>query len=114
MNCKLIEICSYEYDTDLKMYRLLVKIVYWSPRYKKFITVPVGFLSDGVTWFLDLASISAWLHDWMRKTKKFDDGTPIACYQASMIFGDVLRVEGDYLVGTVGVPLTWIYCVWSW
>ena len=70
------------------------EIRYWSPRYKKWIVVEEGFKSDGATGAIDIYSEAWWVHDKVKETEKFNDGTPCTNRQASMILYDILRSEG--------------------
>lgn len=88
-------------------YRNPKEIVYYSPRYKKTITVPQDYPSDGATGARDIDdSISWWVHDVITdephridksKTHKWDDGTDITWWQASVIIHDILRSEKRWI-----------------
>jgi hypothetical protein len=71
-------------------------IKYWSKRYKKFVTVPLNYLSDGATFACDIYSDGWWVHDKICDTGMFDDGTRCTNWQASCILGDILRSEGRW------------------
>jgi hypothetical protein len=72
-------------------------IKYWSERYKKSVTVPNGYPSDGATFAEDIYSDSWWIHDILCDTGVWDDGTPLTNWQASMVLRDVLLSEGRYI-----------------
>ena len=56
---------------------------YYSRRYKKRVTVPIGFKCDGSTWSPNIGW--SWLfHDWLFANGKFDDGTPCKWRQAEL------------------------------
>lgn len=68
---------------------------YYSIRYEKGVFVEKGFQSDGATFATDIKnSISWWVHDKVKETGKFYDGTPCTNWQASMILYDILKDEG--------------------
>ena len=81
------------------------RIVYFSPRYEKTVTVPKGYLSDGASGpASDIMSNAWWVHDVMCDTGKWDDGTPCTNWQASQVLHDILKSEGR-----------WIRCLtWKW
>lgn len=84
-------------DEDGKKYELLEEIVYCSPRYNKFITVPVGYKSDGATGAVDLhTSRSFWVHDVICDRACWDDSTPITAWQAASVLSDLLGEEGRW------------------
>ena len=78
---------------------------YYSPRYRKWITVLEAYRSDGATGARDISGpyygkSKAWLvHDVCvdEEYGKFDDGTPITNDQASWILHDILTDEGRYI-----------------
>ena len=73
-------------------------INYWSSRYQKWIFVEEGYISDGATGAIDIQnSISWWVHDKVKDTKKFADGTPCSNLQASWILFDILQREKHYI-----------------
>jgi hypothetical protein len=76
-----------------KHYRLLKEIKYYSERYNRFVTVPVGFVSDGATGAFDISSKSWWVHDKLCKECIWDDGTPATNWQASWVLSDILYSE---------------------
>lgn len=77
-------------------YRLDKAIVYFSPRYKKTITVPESFISDGATGAMDIASRAWFIHDILCAFGKWDDGTKLSNWQCSQVLQDVLVEEGRY------------------
>jgi len=73
------------------------KISYWSKRYNKWVIVEEGRPSDGATGAIDIEnSISWWVHDKLKETKKFEDGTRCSNFQASRIISDILWREKHY------------------
>ena len=74
------------------------QFTYWSSRYHKSVTVPVGFHSDGATGAIDIPkSKSWWVHDVLCETCVSDDGTPCTNWQASRVLSDILEAEGHTL-----------------
>lgn len=79
---------------DNGKYRLDKEIVYFSPRYGKTVTVPAGYVSDGATGAMDIASRGWWLHDMLCDRGTWADGTPLSNWQCSTVLYDILREEG--------------------
>lgn len=74
------------------------KIVYYSERYSKYVIVEKGYPSDGATGAIDIKnSISWWVHDKLKATEKFEDGSYCSNFKASRIISDILWNEGHYL-----------------
>ena len=80
-------------------YRLDKEIVYYSPRYKKTITVPVGYPSDGATGAFDTVSRYWWVHDLLCDRGTFDDGTELTNWQCSQVLQDILVEESKMFQG---------------
>ena len=78
------------------MYSNPVFIDYYSLRYSKRVSVPVGYLSDGATGAIDIYSRSWWVHDKLCDTGVWHDGTPCTNWQASTVLSDILRSEGRW------------------
>ena len=81
-------------------YRVISPIHYDSPRYKKTVTVPVGFWSDGATMFPDVDSYFWVTHDYLVNGKghDWDDGSHCSNWQASVIVWDILSAEKKHLI----------------
>jgi hypothetical protein len=78
-----------------KMYPCPKRIVYYSPRFKKTVTVPEGYLSDGASGpAADIYSKSWWVHDVMCDLGKWDDDTRCTNFEASKVLSDILKSEG--------------------
>lgn len=77
-----------------EMYWLNEAIVYTSPRYKKTVTVPAGYISDGATGAMDIASQGWWVHDVLCDKGVWDDGTKLSNWQCSTVLYDILKAEG--------------------
>lgn len=76
-------------------YELVAPIRYWSPRYRKWITLPAGMVSDGASGPAeDLASLGWWVHDRLCETLAWDDGTACTAWQRSAVLHDILWSEG--------------------
>jgi hypothetical protein len=90
-----------------KQYENPKKIRYYSLRYKKWITVPKKYLSNGADYVLDICPKSWFVHDWIcgnylgRGPKPiggvWDDGTPMTNWQCSHVFTDIIAEEGRKL-----------------
>lgn len=84
--------------TRVNKYRTLNEYKYFSPRYKKWVTVPKGFLSDGATGARDLHSDAWWVHDVLCDTGKWDCGTKLCNWQCSVVLNDILKSEGHWFI----------------
>jgi len=91
------------------MYRRKSRLVYYSKRYKKHITVPYGYPSDGATGAIDIDSNGWWVHDVLCDKGVFDDGTPCTNWQASTILSDILREEGRWVRAIYWWPFTYLF-----
>ena len=80
---------------------------YYSKRYKKFITCPVGMVSNGATGALDIDSFAWLFHDRLCDTGKFEDGSLCTNWQASQIISDILKSEGYWFRSK-----TWLWATW--
>jgi len=72
------------------------RIEYFSQRYRKQVTVPLGYPSDGATGGVDLFTFAWWVHDVLCDRGTWDDGTPCTNWQASCVIGDILKSEGRW------------------
>ena len=77
-------------------YLLPYTIRYVSPRYKKRITVPMDYRSDGATGAFDIVSESWWVHDLICERGTWDDGTQITAWVAARVLSDILAAEGRW------------------
>lgn len=68
--------------------------LYRSKRYKKTVVMPKGFISDGATGATDILSNAWGIHDVLKRTKVFDDGSKCSNWQASTVLFDILKSEG--------------------
>lgn len=85
------------------------RIVYYSPRYDKTVTVPEGWGSDGASGAVDIYSQSWWCHDMLCVTWKWDDGSPCTNLQASKILHDILIDEGRWFRARSWFVATWVF-----
>ena len=68
-------------------------LVYYSPRYKKWLTIPDGFTCDGATCAPNLGN--GWrFHDWGFSHGKWDDGTTLTFRQINAVMLDIMTAEG--------------------
>jgi len=80
---------------DGMKYVLLESLSYYSKRYKKWVHLMAGMLSDGATGAKDLPkSLSWWVHDKLTGETTWADGTPCTNWQASQVLSDILDEEG--------------------
>ncbi len=83
---------------DKGLYKNPELITYWAKRYQKWVFVEKGYLSDGATGAIDIKnSISWWVHDKVKDTKLFADGSACSNLQASWILFDILKSEKRYI-----------------
>ena len=79
---------------DNGKYQLNEAIAYTSPRYGKTAIVPAGYVSDGATGAMDIASRAWFVHDILCERGFWDDGTPLTNWQCSTVLYDILSEEG--------------------
>lgn len=91
------------------MYKAPIEIKYFSPRYKKFVTVPKGYVSDGATGASDIYSKAWWVHDMLCDRGTWDDGTPVTNWQASSVLSDILKDEGRWFRARTWFVATWLF-----
>jgi hypothetical protein len=91
-------------------YILRSPIVYYSRRYGKWLTCPIGMDSDGASGpAMDITSQGWWCHDWACGHKRWDDGSYITPLQRSMILHDILRAEGRQIRAKTWMPVVWFW-----
>jgi len=84
------------------------EILYYSYRYNRELTIPVGFEPNGASGIaIDIMSNSWVIHDWICTYWKWDDGTPITNFQASVILHDILLDEGRWVRAR-----SWMIAIW--
>lgn len=92
-----------------KGYRLNKDIHYYSGRYRKHVTVPAGYISDGASGPAeDIVSIAWWVHDVLCDRQAFDDGTPCSNWRASLVLHDILKKEGRWFRAKSWLIATWL------
>ncbi len=85
------------------------RLVYYSERYDKYVTVPKGYTSDGATGAIDIRSDSWWVHDKLCDFGLFDDLSPCNNLQASAILSDILKDEGRWIRARTWFVMTWLF-----
>lgn len=70
-------------------------VTYYSPRYKKSVTVQAPYKSDGATSAPDIDSDGWWFHDVLCDRGTWDDGSKLTNWQCSTVLYDVMRDEGQ-------------------
>ena len=88
-------------------YKSPKKIVYYSERYEKYITVAEGYPSDGATGAIDVCPKAWFVHDKLCDFGHFDDGSLCNNWQASQILTDILKEEGFWFR-----QYTWLWATW--
>ena len=83
--------------------------VYYSNRYKKYVTVLKGELSDGASGAFDINSKSWKVHDVLKKYQVWDDSTKCTNKQASYVIYDILKDEGRWFRAR-----SWYYSTLVW
>ncbi len=78
-------------------YTVKHQLNYYSARYKKWVTVEAGDVSDGATNAPDIDSFCWLFHDAVCNSGKFSDGSTCDNWQASTILSDILRDEGKWI-----------------
>ncbi len=98
---------------------------YYSDRYQKWVWIESGELSNGADVVIDINSRSWWVHDKLKRDKKWADGTPCSNWQASWVLRDILMWEAKRynLVDRWLRARTWFYgtliygdikeCLWA-
>ena len=92
-------------------YYLEASFVYYSAKYDKFKTVPVG-VYDGATGAADVCP-KAWLvHDAICNNPVWDDGTPIKAWQAANVLSEILKKNGRWFRARSWLITTFLFgCV---
>lgn len=98
-------------------YRVLREYTYYSPRYDKRLTIKAGSFSNGANWVPDPMGTDAWvIHDyicnkenWPDGVPRWDDGTQIVNWDASMVLKDVSQRDGYSAFATVAFWATYFF-----
>ncbi len=76
------------------VYVCLEDYTYYSPRYKKSLTVPEDYPSNGANVVKDKCPTAFFVHDLICDKGKWDDGTPMCNREASSVYADILKDSG--------------------
>lgn len=66
------------------------KFTYYSPRYRKYITIPLWYPSNGANYVKDLHPTAFFVHDRGCERGKWDDGTKMCNRELSFMYYDIL------------------------
>ena len=92
------------------MYLMPYELVYVSPRYKRRVTVPKGYESDGASGpAIDIWTKAWWVHDLLCERACWDDGTPCTGWQAANVLRDILLAEGRWIRAHTWFVATWVF-----
>ncbi len=75
-------------------YEVTERYKYYSKRYNRYLTIPLGFYSDGATGAKDVDSNGWIIHDLICRYGVWDDGTKIDNWTASTVLADILWEDG--------------------
>jgi len=107
-------ISSIEFSIlDNGKYRLDKAITYYSARYKRTVTVPAGYISDGATGAMDIASRAWWAHDILCDRGEWDDGTRLSNWECSQVLQDILVEESPARPAENANPQEWRRAIWD-
>ncbi len=90
-------------------YKAVREQMYYSKRYRKFVLVPRGYLSDGATGAPDINSFAWWVHDVLCERGTWEDGTKLSNWQASTVLFDIMTDEGRWLRNHWWFLATWLF-----
>ncbi len=97
------------------VYVLLAPLKYFSPRYKKWVSVPAGYESDGASGpAQDISSVSWWIHDMLCDRELWADGSPCTGLQRSTVLHDILLEEGRWFRARTWWAATLLHEGWKW
>lgn len=77
-------------------YEVIKAYRYYSLRYNRYLSIPLGFYSDGATGAKDVDSDGWIVHDYICRYAKWDDSTPIDNWTASTVLADILWTDGHH------------------
>lgn len=90
---KLNKIEPIEYEKIGDAYKSGVEpYTYYSPRYKKSITIPAGYPSNGANLVKDRVPTAFFVHDRGCEWGLWSDGTKMCNRELSFVYYDILRV----------------------
>lgn len=75
-------------------YTCLEEYIYYSPRYRKYITIPFSYPSNGANYVKDLVPDAFFVHDKGCETGEWDDGSKMCNRELSFVYYDILRYHG--------------------
>ncbi len=90
-------------------YIVLYNIAYFSERFGKWVGVEKGDRSDGATYAKDINSFGWLFHDELKVCKTFEDGTTCTNWQASVILGDLLALQGRWFRRYTWLSTTYVF-----
>lgn len=76
------------------VYVLEAPIYYYSKRYKKSISIPKGYPSNGADVVRDVCPLGFFVHDVICYRGKWDDGSKMTNREASTVYADILKEKG--------------------
>jgi len=94
---------------DILGYTVLANLAYYSERYKKWVGVERGDKSDGATYAKDINSFGWLFHDELKVCGTFEDGTRCSNWQASVILGDLLALQGRWFRRYTWLSTTYVF-----
>lgn len=81
----------------------------------KYVTVPIGYPSDGASGpAIDIYSWAWWFHDVLCDRGTWDDGSAATPKDASRVLKDILKQEGRDIRAPLWGFWTWIYTSMPW
>jgi len=84
----------YKYLTKTNGIYTVKKLIEYESRYTgKEVSILKGFKSDGATFYWDLNSKFFIVHDYLKSTRKWSDGSHCSNFQASVVAFDILWSE---------------------
>lgn len=87
-----VDFSVVEIDGKIK-YRLNEGFTYYSKRYDEFVTLEAGYISDGATDAMDIASLCWWVHDKLCDRGEWDGGKKLSNWQCSQVLQDIMVDE---------------------
>jgi len=87
------------------------EIKYHSQRYNKWVTVPVGYESDGATGASDIYSHAWWIHDMLCDRGTWDgaNGEEVTRLEAATVLSDILKSEGRWFRARTWFLATYLF-----
>jgi hypothetical protein len=85
---------SIEYEKIGDVYLATKAYVYFSPRYRKALTIPQGYPSNGANAVKDKCPTAFFVHDYICNEGEWDDETQMCNREASTVYADILKENG--------------------